>query len=1233
MKRTVIFILVLNFIFVSAQTHPDDRINRESDPLARKGTFYKIPEVNPTFNNAALSSNIIFGGSIHTSWGEIEKSEGVYDWSYLDNLITNYKAAGKKVSFLATTANFSINDSPDYLYSKYNIRRIVAGYWESFESTADKGYILYGTKSSTNPISGGKSLQMSTATPKVMMETGANQIFNRSKGITNPTYNPPNPPYPNRPSPSFCLQFSYRANAATIFSAKAYSKSNPTNAPIETIWTATVGESGTKTFNFSPLTDDYKVEITIKSGNLSIDNINICDMVTGYWIGTLCFPNYFDPIFKEKYELFIKAVAERYKNEETLNEIAVNGYGRWEEITISGDDPNMFEDQWTTYGYSDQKYIEHIKWCIDTYKKHFTTKKLYTGAVGWNTEGWRDQNLIDWKVGTYAAHNGVAIKYNGWQSMCSEWGSVNSGFQYIANRHKYDKNVSVYYEEQAQINNETFSEYMGHPISLFNRLLVDNVDYFWMYDNDLSQTYVNRYQHYANEMAGSALITKLYNQFSRNDYYSPKAMKTFLLKNIWLGLYQKDDYPGTKYTYVTIDGQKAVQTNSSKDRISISIDDRLRYNGMYGAVLTFDYLDQGTDQFKVYGKLPTGLSEIATIKKTNSGTWKTFSSKDTGWAFKSSNSGADDLVEIEIADLRDGVETLKSMEVNYVPANDWQEKVVLFNDTAANKKASLSSIYTYNFSPVNGFPLSSIAVNVSPATTGYVNIEATVTATVFGQNQVVTTKEYYMPYDNDWFIIPIANGMNASSYRLTLKTKTGSAYVNLGANNLPAYRMYSFVTEPGDADVDPKMEEIEALKPFCMLTVADHGNSTLKLKKRVADGTYLDVSDVTVYSSGKAMFEPQPSGIYRLVDANNQPVKAIPTYLKRLSVPRTPMRYQYGTKVFDFKADSAFVAVSGLKKCVVDQLGFHARLTDENPVIISSKPMKLNFSNLHQVHFVMKNETNSSLAKIYWKTDKSDYSEANAMLLPIVPNDDQYREYTYPIGIEPTWKDKIMELKFMPVFGHTDAGKIHIYAFDIRRGTTLATKFDEPLLTADTDFSVFGNLEITNFQLENGSASTEKDTIVVTNEVSGRVPTEFIISEKGDFSDAGWQSYQINFSYSLSANLGQKKVYFKVKDSFSESKAVVASILYENSSGISDPSARRQIKAYPNPVKSFVKFDCTDNESEKFNVTIMSITGIIYSKSVETGNFKLNLSNYAKGIYLIVIENQNGIYQKVIIKE
>ena len=1144
----VVCAFFLSLFLQSAFCTETDRINLNSTAGMAKGTIFFMPETDVSFQNTAINTPTIKGTQFFTTWGTIEKTEGVYDWSKIDATIEAFRASGKKLALCIPTTSSSINDTPEYLYTNYGLRRIVAGYWESFESTADKGYLFYGTISTVNPITGTKSLQLATTATKVLFETGNSHVFNTSKGITNPTYNPNVVLYPNRPSPGFCLQFDYKANTATSFTARAYSKSNASLQQFETTWNATAGESGMKTFNFYPLSNDYKVEVRINNaGNLTVDNLNICDMVTGYYNGTLCFPNYFNPIFKQKYEVFVKALADRYKNEDVINSINVGGYGRWEEITISGDEANMFEDQWTTFGFTNDKYIAHITSCIDMYKKLFPTKRLYTGAVGWNMELWRDQNYIDWKVQNYAAKNGVSIKYNGWQAMCSEWGTQNTGFHYNAHRFKYNPNIWVMYEEAGQINNEQ-SEYQGHPISMLNKAIIDGIDYNWMYSVDLSQPYVNKYLHYANESAGATLTTKMYNLFCRNDYYSPHTQQTYVHKNIWQGLFQRDDYQGTIFDYVNFDGQKAVRTSASQRKIQISVDDRFRYHEMYGAVFSLDYLDAGTDALKVNVNTKFGMMQVALIRKTNTTNWKTLTFADTGWLTKSKNSGADDLVEIEIDDMGDGVEILKSLEVNYVPANDFQEKLVAQKEPVAGNKLLVTSSYSFTYNPTAGNVPSSVALNISPASViGTVNIEATVTATVNGETKAVTTKEYYMPSENDWFNLPVANMPLATQYQITLKAKTGQFYLNLGADNLPAVRYYSYFTENSQAsDVDAAIDEIEALRPFLSLNIKNAATGQLTLLRKTTDGSYLEIEKVNA-NSNNVYFTPQPAGYYKLIDATLKTVQATPVYLKKLPVSNKPMRNIFGTKVKDFLADSALMVFSGLKQASNDDQGFHARLSNENPVLISSKALNLSFSNLQNIHFVMKNETSSSLAKIYWKTDVSDYSETNSLLMPIVPNDDCYREYTYPIGLEPTWRSKIMEIKFLPVTGHTDAGKIHIHAFDIRKGTTNPSLFSDTLAISPTNFSV----------------------------------------------NAG----------------GISGILFPTKT--------------EN---------QQHIRAYPNPAKRFVTVEIDDQNDDPMDVSLVSLTGMTYRTSKEMGKFTLDLNNIPSGAMFIMVQTNNGLYKKLILK-
>ena len=87
------------------------------------------------------------------------------------------------------------------------------------------------------------------------------------------------------------------------------------------------------------------------------------------------------------------------------------------------------------------------------------------------------------------------------------------------------------------------------------------------------------------------------------------------------------------------------------------------------------------------------------------------------------------------------------------------------------------------------------------------------------------------------------------------------------------------------------------------------------------------------------------------------------------------MREIRGTLAKEFKGNDAFRVVSGLKNSSNDNQGFHALLSAENPVIANTQPIDISSANANIFHFVLKNETGSSLSKIYWKTDKKDFCE------------------------------------------------------------------------------------------------------------------------------------------------------------------------------------------------------------------------------------------------------------------
>ena len=128
-----------------------------------------------------------------------------------------------------------------------------------------------------------------------------------------------------------------------------------------------------------------------------------------------------------------------------------------------------------------------------------------------------------------------------------------------------------------------------------------------------------------------------------------------------------------------------------------------------------------------------------------------------------------------------------------------------------------------------------------------------------------------------------------------------------------------------------------------------------------------------------------------------------------------------------------------------DARGFHADLASENAALKSSASIKIVADQEQQLHCVLKNETSGMLTKVYWKTKEHDFCEENSIVFPIVSNDSEYREYSYPIGMEMGWKGTIIGIKVLPVFGHTSVGKINFHTIELRKGEHSKNRFQEIL--------------------------------------------------------------------------------------------------------------------------------------------------------------------------------------------
>ncbi|MGD2137135.1 MAG: carboxypeptidase regulatory-like domain-containing protein [Gammaproteobacteria bacterium] len=73
-----------------------------------------------------------------------------------------------------------------------------------------------------------------------------------------------------------------------------------------------------------------------------------------------------------------------------------------------------------------------------------------------------------------------------------------------------------------------------------------------------------------------------------------------------------------------------------------------------------------------------------------------------------------------------------------------------------------------------------------------------------------------------------------------------------------------------------------------------------------------------------------------------------------------------------------------------------------------------------------------------------------------------------------------------------------------------------------------GGLQISRFALNNGAAATTGNTVTLNNSISGQ-PTHYRASENADFRGAEWQAWSAAPAFQLSAEPGNKLVYFQVR--------------------------------------------------------------------------------------------------------
>lgn len=1020
----------------------------------------------------------VIAGEIHTlGWAALEPAEGVYNWSEIDNYLPYYTANGKKASIRIQSAGHSTREMPRWLYDNYGVRQITAqGVFYNFssgEAASQSSLRKLGTSGveyTTNRVGGTMSggVLTSSVPNTVVLESTNHLSYNSQIG----------------------LDYS-GAGTMQIVVLK-----NGVEKVIKNLTATATKQSSMFLISGSDLNYTAVVKFRVLTGTVSIDNVSISAQAGGVHNAdrNLCYPNYFDPIYIQKYTNFVKAFAARYKDNTSIASIVVGGFGRWDELSMLGDDyyteDALLTKQWTAYGYDDNRFITHINSMCQLFSTELSAYKdiiLHIAAfslpyTGLGTSS-GNTNYVGFAVNNLAKKYGFMAKTNGLSEKLTEWDQAQYGFNFFANRYKYDDSIKYILEEGGQINNP-IGYWMGHPLSLFNRVLTDQIDNYWFYSTDLKIPFIMKYAHTANEQAGNALFTRQYNILKRTPFRGDStnwdgSTDDRVLRNLWNGLYLSnngnDDLNDEhKNNYDLIGGREVIKTSTDYPNINFSLDDRQSYNVLYGGIVSVTYYDSGTDAFGIQITNETTTRTLATITKTNTNTFKT-ALLYAGDFFDTKNNGNLAGVKWELTILSNGtgIEYISSVEINSVPSIDWSEDI-LYSSTMPVTPSKLN-INTgsgiKSFEITNTKPLSSIDVRVGTTTTGYVKFEAKVYSVTGTTSTLISTKEYYMPGENDVLRIPIAKASYlAQKYRVEITCTQGSGYIYNDVSGNYAYIAKTYKEAPGvSIAAFNNSVEFDALQPFFGMRLTSSSSSIIRLQKLLG-GSWVEVFSTTASGSNKLItFEPQTAGQYRIVHTGGSQASINIAQLIRRKAANVSTRENLGTVPnanFKSVADSNIFfwqAMSGFKNKQSSNGVWSAELSGANPSIETSIPVSITPNTSQVFHFAIKNETASDMVKLYWKNaGDGGYNEQKVAFIPIVPNDSEFREYSYPIGEEAsryyfsssmdfstftyanTSRGAITGFKVVPVSGETvTAGKISIATMDLRDNKTENYSFKE----------------------------------------------------------------------------------------------------------------------------------------------------------------------------------------------
>jgi hypothetical protein len=830
----------------------------------------------------------------------------------------------------------------------------------------------------------------------------------------------------------YAFEFDYRALTDATLRGRLISRAAPSTILEERTFPFKAGQAGRQHFYYGSFVwrEDCRMEFDlIGEGQLVMDDLKW----TRWSDRVACFPDYFNPVFQEKWARFITRFAERYAQHPGLGTVSVGGFGRWEETILDDDSYGGLDAQWLARGFTPEKYLARITDCMDLYRRLLPETPLRICLA----YGLYHQNPRDWlyrRTAQAAVARGISLKQNGWSEKWDNWDD-NTSASYLWNRYRFTPGITLTLETGGQIARP--GPGAGHPISFLNRGLIDGTDILFLYGSDIAARHVHKHLRWAKEQLGRPATSTMYCRLGDTSLTHEPAPLRMEYRNLWLGLRQFQEAAAT-VIYTNCLGELCAATSPGNPHIVFDVDDRQQYNGMNGVVLSVRYLDEGADRFEINalnhwnGQWQT----LCSVTKTGTGQWRTASFHQPDWCRSARNSGEDVHTDIVLDDLGDGVEHIASLELSFVPARAWQRSSILALEPAS-RHIVLTNTLSREIKIPDGQPLNGVSL---PLWTGNLQANA-LRGRVYAQtpqgNRLVCEKEYVLPADGDWFELPVVPLPNCTRYRIELMQPRGSVGWYQSTNGELACRAWSYTSEPdagraavnGNQPAELRQHEliVDARSPFFGLRLNLNPRDSemvmsAKLRRELPGSGWSEpVSEQTVTLKASQQpalwFEPQTAGQYKLELQSTSPfaASASPHYLIRREPARPALDFAASGAQTLFQPSSTnsnvWRNVSGLNVHSQTEQEVTASLTAGVAAFELALDLPVLTSTNHLLAVQLANQTGAPLLRVSWAGLNEAFNPIRSVLVPVVQNDTELREYQFSVGFEETWRGSITRLR------------------------------------------------------------------------------------------------------------------------------------------------------------------------------------------------------------------------------